>query len=100
MSTIESNNITMNSKGQPNIINSAVPITNPSNLPSKPPPPPLPLTSTASLPSSPTPFNDDKPIEKFYKKEKQILIEFDQIVKGICYIYFIIYDFYKDYRWE
>jgi hypothetical protein len=51
-----------------------------------PPPPPAPLTSTISLPISPTPFNDDKPIEKFYKKEKQILLEFDQIFKGTCYL--------------
>jgi hypothetical protein len=54
-----------------------------------PPPPPLPLTSSTSLPSSPAPFNEDKPIEKFYKKEKQILFEFDQIVKGI-----FIYSFF------
>jgi hypothetical protein len=52
-------------------------------------PPPLllpttaPLTPTTSLPSTPSPFYDDKPTEKLYKKEKQILLEFDQIVKGI-----------------
>jgi hypothetical protein len=55
-------------------------------------PPPLllptasPLTPTTSspLPSPPppTPYYDDKPIEKFYKKEKQISLEFEQIVKG------------------
>ncbi|CAF1005375.1 unnamed protein product [Adineta steineri] len=58
------------------------------------PPPPLllpiaaPLTpTTSSSPStpSPSPFYDDKPTEKYYKKEKQILIEFDQIVKEIRY---------------
>ncbi|CAM4782253.1 unnamed protein product [Rotaria magnacalcarata] len=48
-----------------------------------PPPPPSPLTSSISLPSSPASFNEDKPIEKYYKKEKQILVEFDQIVKEI-----------------
>jgi hypothetical protein len=74
MSTIESNTLTRNSKRQSNIMNSTVP------------PPPAPLTSTISLPISPTPFNDDKPIEKFYKKEKQILLEFDQIFKGTCYL--------------
>ena len=42
-----------------------------------------PLTPAASIPSSPTFVTDDKPIEKLYKKEKQILFEFDQIVKGI-----------------
>jgi hypothetical protein len=41
-----------------------------------------PLTPTTSLPSTPSPFYDDKPTEKLYKKEKQILFEFDQIVKG------------------
>ncbi len=50
---------------------------------------PTPLTATASvpLPSPPlTPFYDDKSTEKCYKKEKQILLEFDQQVKGreIC----------------
>ncbi len=55
-------------------------------------PPPLllptatPLTATPSIPlpspPPPTPFYDDRPIEKFYKKEKQILLEFDQLVKG------------------
>jgi hypothetical protein len=84
MSTIESNNFVTNSKGQSNIINSIVPSIYPSNCQSQtPPPPPLPLTTSTSLPSSPAPFNEDKPIEKFYKKEKQILLEFDQIVKGI-----------------
>jgi hypothetical protein len=83
MSTIESNNIATNSKGQSSIINSTVlSIYHPSNTQSQtPPPPPLPLTSSASLPS-PAPFNEDKPTEKFYKKEKQISLEFDQIVKG------------------
>jgi SLIT-ROBO Rho GTPase activating protein len=56
-------------------------------------PPPLllptatPLTATPSIPlpspPPPTPFYDDRPIEKFYKKEKQILLEFDQLVKDI-----------------
>jgi hypothetical protein len=41
-----------------------------------------PLTPTTSLPSTPSPFYDDKSTEKLYKKEKQILFEFDQIVKG------------------
>jgi hypothetical protein len=45
------------------------------------------LTPTTSLPlpspTPPTPYYDDKPIEKFYKKEKQISLEFEQIVKGI-----------------
>jgi len=83
MSTIESNNIATNSKGQSNVINSTVPSIYPVNIqPQTPPPPPLPLTSSASLPS-PAPFNEDKPTEKFYKKEKQISVEFDQIVKGI-----------------
>lgn len=61
-----------------------------SNQPAIPPPlslpSPMPLTPTTSLafPSPPpsTPFYDDKPVEKFYKKEKQILLEFDQLVKG------------------
>jgi hypothetical protein len=57
----------------------------PSNVPPQTPPPvPLPLLPSASLPSSPAPFNDDKPMERFYKKEKQISLEFDQIVKGMC----------------
>jgi hypothetical protein len=84
MSTIESNHIGINSKGQSNIIHSTVPVIYPINSqqPQTPPLPPLPLTSSASLPS-PAPFNEDKPTEKFYKKEKQISLEFDQIVKGI-----------------
>jgi len=48
------------------------------------------LATTTSLPlpapPPPTPYYDDKPIEKFYKKEKQISLEFEQIVKGILYI--------------
>jgi hypothetical protein len=90
MSTIETNHIGINLKGQSNIINSIVPSMYSSNSHQSqtPPPPPLPLTLTASLPSSPAPFNEDKPIEKFYKKEKQILFEFDQIVKGIYFIAF------------
>jgi hypothetical protein len=85
MSTIESNHINTNLKGQSNTINSIVPSIYPSNTQQSqtPPPPPLPLTNTTSLPSSPAPFNDDKPIEKYYKKEKQISFEFDQLVKGI-----------------
>jgi hypothetical protein len=39
--------------------------------------------STTQSPST-TSFYDDKPIEKFYKKEKQILFEFDQTVRGKC----------------
>ena len=54
-----------------------------STAPQTPPPVPLPLLPSASLPSSPAPFNDDKPMERFYKKEKQISLEFDQIVKGM-----------------
>lgn len=37
---------------------------------------------SAESPSNVTTFYDEKPTEKFYKKEKQILIEFDQIVRG------------------
>jgi hypothetical protein len=82
MSTIESNHIITNFKGQSNSI---VPTIYPSNSQQSqtPPLPPLPLTTTSSLPSSPAPFNDDKPMEKYYKKEKQISFEFDQLVKGI-----------------
>jgi hypothetical protein len=89
MSTIESNHIGINSKGQSNIIHSTVPAIYPTNSqqPQTPPLPPLPLTFTTSLPSSPALFNDDKPIEKCYKKEKQILFEFDQIVKGIFFVF-------------
>ena len=66
-----------------------------SNQPAIPPPlslpSPMPLTPTTSLafPSPPpsTPYYDDKPVEKFYKKEKQILLEFDQLVKGKTMIY-------------
>ncbi|CAF4641106.1 unnamed protein product [Rotaria socialis] len=80
MSTIESN-----PKNQPvlSISTSLQPVT-----PSPTPPPPLiipnasTITPTTSLPSSPALFHDDKPIEKLYKKEKQILFEFEQIVKG------------------
>ncbi|CAF3685098.1 unnamed protein product [Rotaria socialis] len=81
MSTIESN-----PKNQPvlSISTSLQPVT-----PSPTPPPPLiipnasTITPTTSLPSSPALFHDDKPIEKLYKKEKQILFEFEQIVKDI-----------------
>lgn len=55
-----------------------------------PPPPPstASLTPTTSSPSTPSPFYDDnKPIEKCYKKEKQILFEFDQTVKGKDKVY-------------
>ena len=84
MSTVESSNIMIISKGQSNVINSIVSSSYPSNSPQiqTPPLPPTPLIVTGSLPSSPAPFNDDKPIEKCYKKEKHILLEFDQIVKG------------------
>jgi hypothetical protein len=72
MSTIESN-----TKNHPIISASA-------SLSSQPVvvPPPL-LLPTTSLPSTPTPFYDDKSTEKLYKKPKQISLEFDQIVKGI-----------------
>ncbi|CAF3538770.1 unnamed protein product [Rotaria sordida] len=84
MSTIESNNIAMNSKTQSNTVNSTALVVYQSNIQSQtPPPPPLPLTSSTSLPSSSASFNEDKPIEKFYKKQKQIIVEFDQIVKGM-----------------
>ena len=67
----------------------------PPNQPTVPPPlllpPAMSLTPTTSvaLPSPPpsTPFYDDKPVEKFYKKEKQILLEFDQLVKGKTHTY-------------
>ena len=88
MSTIESTNISMNFKGQSNLINSIVSSPYPSNSSHTQTPPPIPLTLTTSLPSSPAPFTDDRPIEKFYKKEKQILFEFDQVVKGIYFIAF------------
>ncbi|CAF1490729.1 unnamed protein product [Rotaria sordida] len=48
------------------------------------PPPSLSISTTSSLTpntSSATIFYDDKQIEKTYKKGKQILFEFDQIVK-------------------
>jgi hypothetical protein len=83
MSTIESNNIITNSKGQSNVSNSTLPSPFPSNSQPQTPPPPLPLTITTSLPSPPALFNDDKPTERFYKKEKQISLEFEQIVKGM-----------------
>lgn len=81
MSTIETNHIHVNFKGQSKIIHSIGPliIQQSHNIPSSP----LPLINTPSLPSSPSPFNDDKQVEKFYKKEKQISFEFDQLVKGI-----------------
>ena len=84
MSTIEFSHMNTNSKGQSYPINSIVPFTSPSTVQQSqtPPPPPLPITLTTSLPSSPAPFNDDKPMERFYKKEKQISFEFDQLVKG------------------
>lgn len=90
MSTIESNNLVTNSKGQSNQMQSIVSSMYPSNpQPQTPPPPPIPLTTSSSLPSSPAPFNDEKSNEKFYKKQKQILLEFDQIVKGTdIYIYY------------
>ncbi|CAF4444920.1 unnamed protein product, partial [Rotaria sp. Silwood2] len=75
MSTIESN-----LKNQPIVLISVLsqPVTTP---------PPSVLISTASSltpnTSSPAIFHDDKPIEKYYKKNKQILFEFDQIVKDI-----------------
>jgi hypothetical protein len=82
MSTVESN-----IKNQPIISTPA------STQPVIPPPLLLPttapltpttsLTPTTPLPSSPASFYDDKQIEKFYKKEKQIHLEFEQIVKGI-----------------
>ena len=84
MSTIESNCISLNSKSSSNTINFATTAQWPSNLQSQtPPPPPLPLSLSSSLPSSPASLNEDKPNEKLYKKEKQILFEFDQIVKGV-----------------
>lgn len=81
MSTIETNHISVNFKGQSNAIHSIVPlvIQQSHHVPSSP----LPLINTPSLPSSPSPFNDDKQVEKFYKKEKQISFEFDQLVKGM-----------------
>jgi hypothetical protein len=87
MSTTESN-----IKNQPIVSTSA----SSSSIHSGIPPPLLlptatPLTATPSVPlppppPPPTPFYDDKSTEKFYKKEKQILLEFDQLVKGrrIC----------------
>jgi hypothetical protein len=85
MSTIESN-----IKNQPIISNSA---SSSSSTSQSVIPPPLLLPTTTSLaptpslplpsPPPPTPYYDDKSTEKCYKKEKQILIEFDQIVKGI-----------------
>lgn len=86
MSTTESNSTT------PLVLptsNSSQPITISIPSPTTPTPPPLTipsasaLTPTTSLPSSPALFHDDKPIEKLYKKEKQILLEFDQIRKGM-----------------
>ncbi|CAF5203926.1 unnamed protein product, partial [Rotaria magnacalcarata] len=72
----------MNTKSQSNTVSSTSLVLYTSHLECLiPPPPPLPLTSSISLPSSPASFNEDKPIEKYYKKEKQILVEFDQIVK-------------------
>ncbi|CAF3949121.1 unnamed protein product [Rotaria magnacalcarata] len=74
----------MNTKSQSNTVSSTSLVLYTSHLECLiPPPPPLPLTSSISLPSSPASFNEDKPIEKYYKKEKQILVEFDQIVKEI-----------------
>jgi len=85
MSTIESNLI-----NQPITSISASSSSSPQSV-IPPPlllPTPTPLTATTSLPlpspppPTPTTFYDDKLIEKFYKKEKQILLEFEQIVKG------------------
>ena len=80
-----------------NIKNQSIASTSASSLPTQSgvPPSPLPLpiatpltaTTSLPLPSPPlTPFYDDKSTEKCYKKEKQILLEFDQQVKGrkIC----------------
>ncbi len=78
MSTLESNikNQLIVSTSAPSSSQPAIP--SPLSLPTA-----APLTLTTSLPPSlPAPFYDDKPIEKLYKKEKQILLEFDQIVKG------------------
>lgn len=77
MSTVETNHINVNFKGQSMAMHSIVQQSQ--SIPSSP----LPLINTGSLPSSPAPFNDDKQVEKFYKKEKQISFEFDQLVKGI-----------------
>lgn len=87
MSTSESSNQTgSHSKMQSNLITSTSSSLQPLNSQAHtpPPPPPLPLapTSSASLPSSPASFNEDKHVEKFQKKGKQILFEFDQIVRG------------------
>ena len=82
MSTVETNHINVNFKGQSNAMHSTVPaiVQQFQTIPSSP----LPLINTGSLPSSPAPFYDDKQVEKFYyKKEKQISFEFDQLVKGI-----------------
>ena len=75
MSTIESN-----IKTQPIPLSIPPPLSLPTNAP---------LTPTTSIstptpppPPPPTPFYDDRPVEKFYKKQKQISLEFDQIVKG------------------
>ena len=89
MSAVESNTTGMTTKGPLTLMNSTTPSIHLANSQAQtPPPPPLPLTSTTSLPASPAPFNEDKPIEKFYKKEKQILFEFDQIVKGMSVVYY------------
>ncbi len=73
--------ILTNSTMQSNTINSTSPLT----FNSQPQTPsPLPLISSTSLPSTPAPFNEDKHTEKFYKKGKQIFVEFDQLVKGMC----------------
>ena len=85
MSTVESN-----IKNQINrlLSNSTCPSpSSHSNIPAPLTPTTHPLTPTTSLPSSPAPFYDDKPIEKFYKKEKQIHLEFEQIVKGIKFLF-------------
>jgi hypothetical protein len=94
MSTIESN-----LKNQPIASNSASSsqsvVPPPSLLPTISLPltstPALPLAPTTSLPSSSTSFYDDKPIEKLYKKPKQILFEFDQIVKGTKICFFLLF---------
>ncbi|CAF1600945.1 unnamed protein product [Adineta ricciae] len=85
MSTSESNNHTAtNGKMQSNLINSTSSSIHPLNSqPQTPSPPPLAITYHASVPPSPAQFNEDKHGERFQKKGKQILFEFDQIVKGI-----------------
>jgi hypothetical protein len=75
-----STTIESNLKNQPSVPCSILSISSPTPLllPNS-----LPLTPTSSLPSTPSAFYDDRSTEKLYKKQKQILFEFDQIVKGI-----------------